>query len=472
MLDIQLTDWPKLIWRRKYWVLIPTVLSFVGALVVLRQITPMYRASTVVMVEPQKVPSDYVKTTVTVRLEDRLKTLEQRLTRRANMERIIEEANLYADRRASTDIEDLVDEVRRNLRVVVQRGSLIRIYFTGQVPTAVALAANRIADLFIEENLRLREQQAQSTTSFLVAELTDMKQLLEVQEKIVSEYRLSNAGSLPEQRGANVAALGQLEAKLQVTQAEIERLEMRRVLLERDSKPGTGVVSAPSSIYQRVQELRLELQKLESRYTDRHPDVIRLRKEIELLQRRAATDPEVQVEEIPTDPVYQVEIRSIELEINRLHGDQQRYLDDIEKYQNRLERTPRVEQELISLTRDYDNLGRGYQSLLSKRIEARLAEDLERQRQSEQFEILERAVPPEYPYFPNTLFTLSFGGALGLALGLGLAFIREGMDETLNSESALREAFPGVPVVVAIPRLAPASQEYVEDAAERDAKTA
>jgi uncharacterized protein involved in exopolysaccharide biosynthesis len=145
------------------------------------------------------------------------------------------------------------------------------------------------------------------------------------------------------------------------------------------------------------------------------------------------------------------ELETVKRELRRLDAERDQILADIARFEQHLQRTPRVGQELLILTRDYDNVQNSYRDLLSKRIEARLAENLERSQQSEQFRILERAVAPTRPYSPNKKFCLGAGLLVGLALGVGSALLREETDETFGDPRSLQSAFPGVVVLPSIP---------------------
>jgi uncharacterized protein involved in exopolysaccharide biosynthesis len=141
----------------------------------------------------------------------------------------------------------------------------------------------------------------------------------------------------------------------------------------------------------------------------------------------------------------------VELEIRSLRAERERILGDTARVQGRLENVPRIEQELLSLTRDYDNIRRSYESLLDKRLNARLYENLEKSQQAERFTILERALPPAGPYRPNKLLVLGLGLVLGGLAGLLAALLREHTDTTYSDAESLQQAFPGLPLLATIP---------------------
>jgi uncharacterized protein involved in exopolysaccharide biosynthesis len=151
------------------------------------------------------------------------------------------------------------------------------------------------------------------------------------------------------------------------------------------------------------------------------------------------------------DPTLKAELASIELEIRNLKNERERILGDTSRVQARLESVPRVEQELLSLTRDYDNIKNSYESLLDKRLIAKLYENLEKSQQGERFTIIERALPPTSPYGPNIFLVLGLGLIAGGLAGLLMALLRDQTDPTYIDADSLQQAFPGLPVLATIP---------------------
>jgi polysaccharide chain length determinant protein (PEP-CTERM system associated) len=469
MQSLTLSELLKSVVRRPWWLIVPVVLCVAASYGVFRTMTPIYRASTLVMVEKQKVPADYVKATVTSDIDERLKTIEQQITNRDNLERIIIEMNLYPEVRRGAPVDKVVDQMRRRDLAVERRGDVFRIYFKDREPVRSAAVANRIAELFIAQNLKIREDQAQGTSSFLETELAETKAKLEQQEARIAAFKRVYMGALPEQRDANLQAVGQLQTKLEINMDAVDKAETRKIFLQAQiaemQKPvPVAPVFPPSpsgpAAPTRLDQLRAQLAELTSRYTDRHPDVIRTREEIAQLERLENTSIEVSeapampppVARVPpVSPALRAELEAVNLEIRSLRAERERILADTSSYQARVEAIPGVEQQLLSLSRDYDNIKKSYESLLTKRIDARLAENLEKSRQGEQFTVLEKAVPPSDPYAPNLLIFLAGGVALGVLLGLAAALLREQTDSTYGDADELQQAFPGVPVLATIP---------------------
>ena len=468
----------RLLRKRKLWILGSILMGLGLAVAALFLLTPTFVAGTLVMVEPQKVPADYVKTTITSSLSDRLRTLEQQIKNRPSMENLINEFGLYQEDRPLVPMERLVERAREALVVRIVRNQLVEISFTGADPVVVADVANRVTELFIQENLRLREAQAENTTTFLDAELERTEEMLTLQEEKVAQFRLENEGSLPSQRDTNHGAISQLERRLEQIRIAFEDVELRIFLIERQpSAVAVEEIVPQSASALRLQELEIELQRLKSQYTDRHPDVVRLEEETRSLRQEMEQEARLQPitsEEIPSesDLAADPELDRLRRERERLEKDRQTATYQISQYQRRLEKTPVVEQELLGMTRDYNNLEKFYQSLLAKQIEARMAEELERQQQGEQFRILEPAVPPTVPSFPSWTLVLALGLIGGTSVGLAIAIGSESLAQTFSEEEAVRKSFPQVPHVIAIPWISGSEEQRPDGKSAKERQSA
>jgi polysaccharide chain length determinant protein (PEP-CTERM system associated) len=452
-----------LFWRRKLWILVPALLGAGGGYGVYRSVDPVYRASTLIVVEPQRVPSDYIKPTVTSSLDDRLRTIEQQIKNRENLMRILRETGLYQDLMANAQEEEALRLARRNLVVEVRGGNVFWIHLKGSSPNQVAAVVNHVAETFIGANLQLREGQAENTTAFLTTELADMKQQLEEQESRVADFRLRNDGLLPEQRSANEAAIRRLQDQLDLLGNQMDAAELRALILGQSRPaPPSELKKAPERPPpSRLTELERELADLRLRYTERHPEVVRLQQEIDRLRTALAVELSEAADEPPVenvarrttspDPVVQAQLKTATAEIKKLRAERERTMGEIAAYERRLDQTARIELQLTAMTRDYDNLARAYNSLLAKKTEASLAENMEKGRQSEQFTILERAYPPTEPYAPDLLIYLGAGIVGAALMGIGLVVIKEETDQRFNDADALRRAFPALPILASIP---------------------
>lgn len=447
--------------RRKLWLLVPVLLGLGVALAALKNIDPKYEARAVLQIERQKIPTDFVEDTVTAAVVERLRTIEQQIRNADVLEEIIRELNAYPELVDQGLMNEAVGLARRALTVDEnQRQRTVSIGFVGTEPSLVADFANKVAEYVIEENTRLREVQAQGTTAFVDAQIEEARGKLREMAEAIAVLKKRWDGRLPEQRDRNQAALSRLERGLESAEDRIRTAETRRLLLQRTGTvaaqrvgPGKGV-SRPT----RADQLRQELRELESRYTEKHPDVIRVRKELQAAERSEkmmpVIDPEANSESnASADPILVAELEALDIEVARLQGERRGILVDISRYQQRLQGVPHVEQQLASLQREYDNFQGYYSSLLKKRIEAQLGENLEERQQSEQFSMLERAKPPWKPYSPKPLLFLFLGVSVGGVLGVGLVLLKEETDQSFRDPDALKDVFPGVAVLSVIPDL-------------------
>jgi uncharacterized protein involved in exopolysaccharide biosynthesis len=206
----------RLIWRGKWWVVAPVLLSAAATFALLQYLPNVYRSETTILVVPQRVPDSYVQSTVSARIEDRLQSISQQLLSRSRLEPIILEFNLYRARRASRPMEDVVEFMRAQIDVQTVRGDAFVLGFTSEDPEVARRVTERLASLFIEENLRDREVLADATNQFLESQLEDARRRLIENEKRLEGFRLRYSGELPTQVQNNLQAMQNLQLRTQV----------------------------------------------------------------------------------------------------------------------------------------------------------------------------------------------------------------------------------------------------------------
>ncbi len=477
--------------RRKWWIVIPFVLSLITGLAYIKITPKTFRANTMILVQSQKIPDSYVNSTVTESVQSRLHTISQQIYSRTNLEKIISEFNLIKgkneDEKESTST--LIEFLRRKIKVdIQQRGNRssvqsFKISFEWHDPKIAAEVTNAIASQFIEENLKVREAMAMGTTDFLENEANKLKEGLENREKAVEEFKKKHMGMLPDQLQANINLIGQLKDQLSNVEMSVRNEQEKSIFLQRqmellealksDSKNSNeiGNPSQPVVAFSRIDSFKQQLEKLQSRYTQKHPDVITLKREIAALktEMKAKQDQNnddkssgIADEETRTpllegldDLVRQREDLKVELErvnknIDTYKAEAEKIKKQISLYRERIERTPEVELELTKLTRDYATMRNRYESLLNKKINAQLSEQLERRQKGEQFKVIDPAIPPGKPVKPDVKRVMLIALMAGLGVGCGLAYLREIMDGSFYNTEDM-ESFLGTRVLVSIP---------------------
>ena len=453
--------------RRKWIILIPFLLAVMLGLFLAITIPRTYKAETVILVTPPRVPSDYVRPVVSGVFEERLRTISQQIMSRTRLEKVIRDLGLYKEALKKLPMDKVVEGMKKKIEIrTVGRGrglNSFSVSFEHPDPNICAKVANTLASLFIEENLKVREERAVGTTEFLETELKRLKKKLETQEKALKDYKSKHFGELPEQLQANITTLQRLQVELQSVQESLSAAKQRKLIIQQYayqtvSGTQTGEQNAPASGPARLQTLYNTLDELKTRYTDKHPDIIRIKKEIAKLEKEygnvSATSGagSRRRSRVVRDPAMQRELINVDAEIARLQAEEKSLKRAIKLYQMRVDNTPKREQELASLRRDYDITLHSYQDLLRRKIEAQMSENLEKKQQGEQFSVLDPAKAPQVPFKPNVLKILFLSLFLGLGSGGGIAFLLEYLDPTFHDKKLLEKTFK-LPVIATIPRL-------------------
>jgi polysaccharide chain length determinant protein (PEP-CTERM system associated) len=467
------TDQMMIFWNcmrhHRAWIFLGTMfLSLLGFTVIVL-LPDHYKASTTILVDPQQVPEHYVSPTVSSDPAQRLNTITDQVLSSTRLQQIIEELQLYPGLRGQMSREEIVDAMRKNIVVRVKQGpsadlSSFTIEYEGTRPQEVARVANQLAASFIAWNVKNRKQQAEDTTQFLEAQLKNAKQNLEAQERNVSAFKMQHLGEMPEQQTANLQEVSQLQTQLQVNAEALNRLDVERTLLMRGLDPaGAGSLpkgSAPLTERARLEaervQLRQQLLDLEGRYTSVHPAVRQAAARMQKL--------EEQIKALPPDPVVSedgqdnspaaVRLQLLDREAKRLNAEQARITSQISAYRSKIDAVPIREQQMAELDRNYSITKEHYQSLLDKTFSAGMAADLERKQQAEHFTILDVAQVPERPFKPRRARLLPAAFLAALAFSIGLAWMKDTMDNSLKVERQLKAMLPAqVPLLTAIPRL-------------------
>ncbi len=455
--------------RRMWWIIIPFLLSILVGTGYYLKLPKIYRASTLILVQPQKVPADYVREIVSTDIEDRVRTITQQVTSRTNLEKIIKQFDIYAEPGTHMFMEDKVENLRRRITVDVsssgRRGATsFQISFTGKYPKQLADVTNALTSYFIAENLKLREDQAIGTAEFLTDELETIRRRLLEKEEQLKRYRERYMGGLPEQLDTNLRILERIQDQITTNQENLREAENRKLLIQQQLAEAKKIRESPAPLpaitgeepEQSLEQLKTLLVSLEARYTERHPDVIRLKQKIsdfESKEKPEATESDKVVEDRGTTQAERSlvnQLREIALEIINLKAEAVQLNSQIKWYETLVENTPKREQELISLSRDYDNIRETYNSLLSRKLEAELAVSMERKQKGEQFRILDPAKVPIRPFKPNMQRILLMCVFAGFALGCGVAYLREIMDTSFRRPEEIEEVLH-VPVLASLP---------------------
>lgn len=494
-------EYIEILYRRIWYIIIPFCLIFTGACVLAIIAPRQFMASTLILVNPQSIPEAFLQTTVTPRIEERLQSIAQEVVlSRTRLEQIISELNLYEEEQKTLSGEEIVSIMKKNIKVELpttkdekNEKGYFTISYTGRDPNVVTTVANRLGSQFIEENLKIRALQTVGTSEFLTNELTPVKEKLDRLEAAVVQYKRRHMGELPEQRESNMRILEQLQNQNQRIGESLRAAQDRKLFLQKQltdietpvvmqgggiyEKEGRPFLGTPSYLQnervslsptaEKISEMVGErkgsyesqrefltrvLEGLQAKYTDNHPDVVMVKKNLADLE---AKKDELGANDVKRDPRYRELKNQLDLtdhEIARLRESERDMVRQIDKYRTRIEQTPAREQDMASLIREHQSAKENYERLLQKSQNAQQAENLERRQKGEQFRIIDPARVPEKPISPNIPKIFLIGLLAGIGGGFGLAFLREQMDRSFR-ESGDVEITLGLEVLVAIPRI-------------------
>jgi polysaccharide chain length determinant protein (PEP-CTERM system associated) len=496
--------------HRKWFILTVFLVVSCGTAVVSRILPDVYTSETLILVDPQQVPSDYVKPTVVGDVRNRLGTLSQQILSVTRLQRIIETFNLYPEARRDLAQEDVINRMREDISIQMIDDAAARRYreglqafkisYSGNEPRMVAQVTNELASLFIEENLKARERVAAGTTEFISNQLVETERKLVDLEARLRDYKLQHAGELPDQQAANLQILGQQQSRLQMLVDSQNRAEQQKSYLQailaaqaptvepdEPSEPEETATDSPSPntedaiINAGLIADEKRLAELRSRYGDRHPDVVRLQREVEetraLREKAAKAEMELRAARTVPAPVQAqtpvvfnrlapnpsvpgkqsvegvlAQIGTLDSQIAHDKREQERILQSIATYQRRVEAIPIREQEIADLARDYQMTKEHYSDLLSKQMSAQQATELEARQKGERFTILDPAQVPERPSRPNRILINALGSAAGLGLGIILALITEFLGFSITQPQQIF-ATTGITVLGVIPMI-------------------
>ena len=466
---------------RWYWIVIGVVLGALGSQIAVRRVPERFTSNTVVLVESDKIPRDFIPQMTTQRPADRLATVHEEILARPRIERILEELDPYPEL-LDVPRADIIEMIRGRTLITRRGRDAFILKYEDTNPERAQLMATRLASLFIEETSGDRRRQIQGANEFIDSQLEQTKAELRQVEASLSAIKNRYMGMLPNQLEANLATLQRLQLEQQSISDESRGAKDRKSLLERQralqaqmNEPEAQLIpdlsgplssDATSAGPSTLAQLSAYLDQLRTRYTEEHPEVRTVLARIARLERQQAANPEPVEAPSPEQPVESAstisedimladltaQIAFVRRDIEELDSRADLVRQDIARYQARVEKIPEVQNELQALEREYGLISQYYSQLRGRKLQAATADDVEKRWNQEQFKILDPAQVPEKASYPNPMLFLLIGTALGLGAGLALSFLLEILDASVKSRRQL-EALVPYPIVLTLPKL-------------------
>jgi polysaccharide chain length determinant protein (PEP-CTERM system associated) len=481
--------------RRRVLAVLPFLFVLTAAVSLAVFLPSLWTSRALVLVNRQSIPERLVAPTVQADIEARLLTLSQEILTADRLTKIAQQYGLY---RRARSVDDLADRMRKDIRIEMvddknasrreSRSFLFTVSYTGTNPVVAADVANTLASAYTEVNSRMREEQAAGATQFLEGQLRDLRDKLSTQERSITAYKEKYLGELPEQKDVNLRTLERLQQQLQLASENSRRASERRQMLTdalrqldtsvaMNTSGGGGLTVTPAdTAAARLNLLRQELAMTQSRYSDRYPDVVQLKEQVRALEAKVEAEKQAQAAaqsaapkapptpakrnghelRVPPENAY---VASLMTQLDQATVEAKTTTEDIKNinaqiavYTRRLENTPKREQELAILSRDYDTTRELFKSLLAKRGEADMAAELEQRQKGESFRVIEPARLPEQPAGPNRFRLLLVGLALAIGAAGAAVVLAEQVDTSFRRVDEVRSTLP-LPVLSAIPRI-------------------
>lgn len=435
---------------------------------------PRYMSQSTILIEQPQVPQQYVLPNVVLDIQTHLQTLTQEILSRSRLQRIVDDLHLYSGKlnRFLTG-GDVIARMRKDIKVDLNPTSTttkssgltsFTISYSGSDRQLVQQVTSRLTSLFVEENLRARQQQSENTTEFLDKQLQEARAHLDEQEKRIKEFKAQFVGQLPGELQSNFQILGALQTRLEQANEGLNRSEQQKLYLSSllsayHDTPSLGVENVagkPLDVDTELQRLKAERADMKSRYTDSHPAIVQIRDQIaKAEQLKAEMGKDKDKGNVPVSrgvAEIQSQLKGTELDIQNRQKEIASLQSKMQVYEARLNETPVREQQLQELSKDYAQLRANYDDLSKKKNESALATNLQKTQQDQQFVVLDPPSVPSSPYFPNRLLFTLGGLAAGLAAAFATAFARESLDDRIHAEKEV-STISKAPILVAIPPL-------------------
>ncbi|MBX3346970.1 MAG: hypothetical protein KF806_16700, partial [Nitrospira sp.] len=517
---INLGDYLAILKRRKTVIVVASGLLFCLSLAAAILWPPTFKSTATILIEEQEVPAELVHSTITSYADQRIEMIKQQVMSRSSLGKVVEQYNLYAGMRKENPTEEVIKRFIKDIEVEVISADVIdkrthnatkatiafTVSYNSGTPEIAQRVANELTSLFLGENLKSRERQAQETTTFLKQEAESLAAHIEEVEAKLSKFKQRAAGALPELMPLNLQMMNQADRELVDLDQQIRSLQERKNYLEGELatiKPNTPILSVTGErildSVERLRSLRAQYAGASASFAPDHPDVIKMKQEIAALERETGARPEG--EEIakqlidakarlatltdrlgaehpdvlqtkrtiaalqqdlarvgagsvnrnqprPENPAYiniQAQLNSVVSSLDGLKNSRTIVKRRLQDYATRVERTPELEPDYLVLIRDRDTSAQKYQDIRSRLLEAKVSEGLEVQRKGERFSLIDPPGLPESPEKPNRKAIVLLGVILAMAGGAGVAALAEHLDHSIRTpEQLLRvtQAFP------------------------------
>jgi len=528
----ELSDYLDAFRRRRTSILSIAAVFFAISVIVALAWPPVYRSMATILIEEQEVPSDLIRSTITSYATQRIQTINQRVMTRANLMTIIDKYDLYHSKRKQETTEEILERMRKDVNVQMINADVIdprsgrptaatvafTLSFDGEAAEVTQKVASELTTLYLNENLKNRAEKASETYTFLTTEADKLREHITELETQLAAFKEKNAERLPQLAGLNTQLRERTETELRDVENQLRSMDDRKFYIEGqlgqinpltptmgesgqqildpitqlktlrsqyisatskyspdhpdvvrlrrqieglEKETGSSVNSSTEQAKE-LAALRTELAAAREKYSAEHPDVIRLTKAVAAqeeglknLKNKPAPESEV-AKNNPDNPAYltlQAQLAGIKSEVQSLKVQREQLKTKLTDYEKRLQQTPDVERKYLMLNRDYENSVMRYQELTAKQNVAEVGQELEKERKGERFSLIDPPQLPEKPLKPNRPAIIILGFLLSIGSSLGFATVAESMGSSVRGVRGVMNVleFPPLSVIPYLP---------------------
>lgn len=524
---IDIRDYFKIIKRRSKYLLLPFVVISILSIVLAVVLPSVYRSIATILIEEQEIPSDLVRSTVTTFADQRIQVISQRIMTRSNLLELINKFDLYSKERKSKSEERILEKMRESIKVeplsanVIDKRngmpSLATIAFTlsfdNDNPALAQKVANELTSLFLKENIKSRTESAQNATLFLTEEAKRLRDKINDTQTKLAVFKEKNINQLPQVTQLNQQELTSISTQLLNIDSQERSLHERAFYLEGELSQidphsmatganGARVYDAKdrlkllesqypslqatySATHPDVIKVKREIESLKKQtgnktdfnklnaelttkktqlstalkqYSDKHPDVLRLQKQVATLEKSLSNTTEsdtTRAEIQPDNPAYitlNAQLESIHAELESLKFTREKLTQKGDDLRKNLRQAPLVEKEYVDLLQDLDSNNLRYREVSARKMEAEISQQLEVERKGERFTLIDPPQEPLEALSPNRPAIFFLGFVFAIAGGFGSVFLAEMLGATVNSEKTITQLL-GVAPLACIPYL-------------------
>lgn len=475
---------------------------------------PIYKSSATILIEQQEIPPELVMSTVTSYAAERIQTIQAKVMSRTNLLKIIEKFNLYEDERKFETNEEIIARMHEDVSLDIISAEVVdprtgrpseatiafTLSFKGESPAKVQRVSNELTSLYLNENLTSRAEKASETALFFKEETQRLATQIDVLESKLAAFKQEHANALPELQQLNLSVLQRKETEITSIDTALRALEEKRFYLSgqlAQTDPGvqgaaerlaslrtayTSIKSKYSAEHPDVIKLKNEIESLEKetgepenasniaeelkilntqlvqkkqKYTAEHPDIVRLQAKINALNKELVATQKKPVDEYysaqPENPLYitiKTQLAGVESEIKSLKTQRALGLKKINEIEKSLYAAPQVERNYLVLKRDYGNAVSRYQETKAKQMQADVAKQLESESKGEKFTLIDPAALPEKPVSPNRTAIIFLGFVLALGSSLGFAIVADVISGAVRGARSIQRSLGALPLAV------------------------